>query len=143
MRIPIKKVEESAIIPAYQTSGSAGFDLHASEDFVVLPGQTATVSTGLSFEIPEGFELQVRPRSGLAARLGIQVANSPGTIDSDYRGTVKVILYNSGVKNFPVSIGDRIAQGVIAPYIRADFEPVESLSSTERGANGFGSTGTK
>ena len=105
------------------------------------PGQRAIVPTGLSFAIPSGYEIQVRPRSGLAAKNGITVLNSPGTIDSDYRGEVKVILINLGTENFTISHGDRIAQMVVAPVVQTQFQVVESLSATERGQGGFGSTG--
>lgn len=141
MQVRVLKTDENAIIPQYQSQGAAGFDLHSCEDFTILPNQTVAISTGLAYEIPEGYELQIRPRSGMAHKSGIQVANSPGTIDSDYRGVVKVLLYNSSDKNFPISIGDRIAQGIITQYERAEFAVVEELSETERGEGGFGSTG--
>ena len=136
-------VAPGAILPSYQTVGAAGADLCAclSEPVVLSPGQRAIVPTGLSFAIPSGYEIQVRPRSGLAAKNGITVLNSPGTIDSDYRGEVKVILINLGTENFTISHGDRIAQMVVAPVVQAQFQVVESLSATERGQGGFGSTG--
>lgn len=132
-----------ASLPAYQTAGAAGADVCAClvEPLVMAPGSMAIVPTGLSFEIPAGYEVQVRPRSGLAAKHGVTVLNSPGTIDSDYRGEVKVILVNLGLENFVVSHGDRIAQLVVAPVEQANFQPAESLSHTERGQGGFGSTG--
>ena len=136
-------VASGAILPSYQTVGAAGADLCAclSEPVVLAPGQRAMVPTGLSFAIPSGYEIQVRPRSGLAAKNGITVLNSPGTIDSDYRGEVKVILINLGTENFTISHGDRIAQMVVAPVVQVQFQVVESLSATERGQGGFGSTG--
>lgn len=136
-------VASGAILPSYQTAGAAGADLCAylPEPVVLAPGQRAMVPTGLSFAIPSGYEIQVRPRSGLAAKNGITVLNSPGTIDSDYRGEVKVILINLGTENFTISHGDRIAQMVVAPVVQAQFQVVESLSATERGQGGFGSTG--
>lgn len=136
-------VASGAILPSYQTVGAAGADLCAylPEPVVLAPGQRAMVPTGLSFAIPSGYEIQVRPRSGLAAKNGITVLNSPGTIDSDYRGEVKVILINLGTENFTISHGDRIAQMVVAPVVQAQFQVVESLSATERGQGGFGSTG--
>ena len=136
-------VASGALLPSYQTAGAAGADLCAclTESLVLSPGQWALVPTGLSFAIPSGYEIQVRPRSGLAAKHGITVLNSPGTIDSDYRGEVKVILINLGSQDFTISHGDRIAQMVVAPVVQAQFQVVESLSATERGQGGFGSTG--
>ena len=132
-----------AVVPEYKTSGAAGADIYALvEEPVVIPaGKYAMVPTGLFFEIPEGYEVQVRPRSGLAAKNGVTVLNTPGTIDSDYRGEIKVMLINLGDKDFTVNTGDRIAQMVIAPVTQASFEITDSLSATERGAGGFGSTG--
>jgi dUTP pyrophosphatase len=127
--------------PAYQTAGAAGCDIIADEDKEVRAHGQALISTGLFLEIPPGYEGQVRSRSGLAAKHGISVLNSPGTIDSDYRGEVKVILRNSSNTHFYVRKGDRIAQLVIAPVIQAVFEGSEELSLTDRGQGGFGSTG--
>ena len=134
---------QGAIIPEYKTAGAAGADLCAFlESPLTIPaGKFAMVPTGLFFEIPEGYEVQVRPRSGLAAKNGVTVLNSPGTIDSDYRGEIKVILINLGDKDFTINSGDRIAQMIVAPVTQASFTKVESLSETERGAGGFGSTG--
>ncbi len=134
---------EGAALPSYQTAGAAGADVCACLDkpLVLEPGQRALVPTGLSFEIPDGYEVQVRPRSGLAARHGVTVLNSPGTIDSDYRGEVQVILVNLGTERFTISHGDRIAQLVAAPVERVQFQPVQDLSGTARGHGGFGSTG--
>ena len=132
-------------LPAYATVGSAGLDLRAHlEEFKVLqPGERVLVPTGLSLALPEGFEAQVRPRSGLALKHGITVLNSPGTVDADYRGDVGVILINLGSEPFTIAPGDRIAQLVLAAYAQVEWAPVEVLPETERGAGGFGHTGTK
>lgn len=143
-RIDIKYVAKNgAIIPEYKTSGSSGADICALlENPITIPsGKTCMIPTGLFFEIPEGFEIQVRPRSGLAAKNGVTVLNTPGTIDSDYRGEIKVILINLGEKDFTVNNGERIAQIVVAPVTQATFTLSENLSKTERGVGGFGSTG--
>ena len=131
-----------ASMPTQATKGAAGFDLKSVETRTIYPGERATIATGLAMAIPAGYEGQVRPRSGLAAKNGITVLNTPGTVDSDYRGEVKVILYNSeSHKPFEIKIGDRIAQMVIQAVPQVEFELVESLDETERGAGGFGSTG--
>ena len=137
------KASEGAIIPEYKTAGAAGADLCALLDqpLTIPAGKFAMVPTGLFFEIPEGYEVQVRPRSGLAAKNGVTVLNTPGTIDSDYRGEIKVILINLGNNDFTINSGDRIAQMIIAPVIQASFTITDSLSETERGSGGFGSTG--
>lgn len=143
-KVNIKFVaQEGAIIPEYKTSGAAGADVCAflSEPVVIKSGEFAMIPTGLSFAIPEGYEIQVRPRSGLAAKNGITVLNTPGTIDSDYRGEVKVILINHGKDAFTVNNGDRIAQLIVAPVTQGVFEKTDELDSTERGEGGFGSTG--
>ncbi len=134
---------KGAIIPEYKTAGAAGADLCAllNEPLTIPAGKFAMVPTGLFFEIPEGYEVQVRPRSGLAAKNGVTVLNTPGTIDSDYRGEIKVILINLGDADFTINSGDRIAQMIIAPVTQAKFTITESLSETERGTGGFGSTG--
>ena len=136
---------EGIELPGYATSGSAGMDVRAAvpegEPLTLQPGERAMVPTGLSFAIPEGFEIQVRPRSGLAAKNGVTCLNTPGTIDSDYRGEVKVILINLGQEPFPIRRGERIAQLVPAPVLRASFVEAEQLGETARGAGGFGSTG--
>ncbi|MBB3235668.1 dUTP diphosphatase [Phyllobacterium endophyticum] len=133
-------------LPAYETAGSAGMDLRAAvpEDrpLLLLPGRRALVPSGLIFEIPQGFEAQVRPRSGLALKNGITCLNTPGTIDSDYRGEVKVLLINLGDDDFYVTRGMRIAQVVLAPVVQLDVEERQHASDTARGAGGFGSTGT-
>ena len=141
LNVRIMQLHENAVIPQYQTDGSAGMDLHAVEDTEIWMGKTSIVRTGIGIEIPLGFEAQVRPRSGLAARYGVTVLNSPGTIDSDYRGEIKVILINHGEDLFKIKKGDRIAQIVFAPIARVHFRDSETLDETERGAGGFGSTG--
>ena len=136
---------EGLPLPAYQTDDAAGLDLMAAvaeiEPLTLAPGQYALVPTGLAMALPPGYEAQVRPRSGLAAKHGITVLNSPGTIDADYRGEIKVILINHGQTAFVVKRGERIAQMVIAPMVQAALVPVATLSATDRGAGGFGSTG--
>ena len=127
--------------PTYATGGAAGLDVVAAEELVLAPGQRHAVATGLSIAIPEGYEVQVRPRSGLALKHGITCLNTPGTIDHDYRGEVKVILANLGSEPFHVRRGERIAQLVPAPVLKAAFREVEALAETDRGAGGFGSTG--
>ncbi len=137
---------EGLALPRYETEGAAGMDLIAAvpeaEPLVLQPGARAMVPTGLAIALPKGFEAQVRPRSGLAAKNGITCLNSPGTIDCDYRGEVKVILINHGPEAFTITRGTRIAQMVIAPVTRAVLSEVQSLDETARGAGGFGSTGT-
>lgn len=132
-------------VPKQQSAGAAGVDLLAAlaldDDLVIPPGGRALVPCGFSLAIPEGFEAQVRPRSGLAAKFGVTVLNAPGTIDCDYRGEVQVILINHGDRPFPVRRGERIAQLVIAPVVAVDFRVEEKLDETARGAQGFGSTG--
>ena len=132
-------------LPAYETAGAAGMDLRAAvpedEALVLRPGARTAVPTGLAFALPDGFEAQVRPRSGLALKSGVTVANAPGTIDADYRGELKVILINLGEEDFVIRRGDRIAQLVIAPVVQAAWREVGELGATDRGAGGFGSTG--
>ena len=132
---------EGLELPAYATDGAAGMDVLAAEDVTLAPGARHAVATGLAVAIPHGFEIQVRPRSGLALKFGITVPNTPGTIDSDYRGELKVILINHGHDPFEVRCGDRIAQLVLAPVTRAAWLKVEELDETLRGEGGFGSTG--
>ena len=136
--------EEGALAPEYKTPGSAGADLRArlERDIELAPGERAAVPTGLRIELPPGYEAQVRPRSGLALAKGLTCLNSPGTVDSDYRGELKVILVNLGAESARISDGDRIAQLVLAQVSRARFEASPSLSGSERGSGGFGSTGT-
>jgi dUTP pyrophosphatase len=128
-------------LPAYASDGAAGLDVVAAEDLTLAPGERHAVATGFAIAIPSGYEVQVRPRSGLALKHGITCLNTPGTIDQDYRGEVKVILANLGRESFEVRRGERIAQLVPAPVLKATFREVRSLSDTERGAGGFGSTG--
>lgn len=130
-------------LPAYQTELASGFDVRAQleSQMVLKPGERAMVPTGLSFEIPPGFEIQARPRSGLAAKNGISLVNTPGTIDADYRGEVKIIIINHGQEDFPIKDQDRIAQLVLCPVVQATFEIVDDLGDSKRGAGGFGSTG--
>lgn len=141
--VPIKRLPhfEGLELPAYATDGAAGMDVLAAEDVVLQPGGRHAVATGLALAVPDGFELQVRPRSGLALKHGISLPNTPGTIDSDYRGELKVILINLGDFPFEVRRGDRIAQLVLAPVVRATWLEVEELDETVRGEGGFGSTG--
>jgi dUTP pyrophosphatase len=132
---------EGLPLPRYASEDAVGLDVTAAEDLTLEPGQRHAVATGFAIEIPRGYEVQVRPRSGLAMKNGITCLNTPGTIDSDYRGEVKVILINLGQEPFEVCRGERIAQLVPAPVLRADFVEASELSGTERGAGGFGSTG--
>jgi len=141
INLKVKKLNTNAQIPAYQTAEAAGFDLHSTEDIIIAPGERKLIGTGLAFEIPIGYEIQIRPRSGLAYKHGITVLNTPGTIDSDYRGEIKVLLINHSNENFEIKIGERIAQAVIKEVIQATFEEVNELNETARGAGGFGSTG--
>lgn len=136
-------LENGARLPAYQTPGAAGADLHALLDAPVSlePGQRFLVPTGLRLQLPPGFEAQIRPRSGLAVKHGVTCLNSPGTIDSDYRGELKVLLINLGSEAFDITNGERIAQLIVAPVAKADFVPEVQLSETIRGDAGFGSTG--
>ncbi len=130
-------------LPARATAGAAGADLVAAEEATIAPGSVHAVATGIALAIPEGYEGQVRPRSGLALKHGVTVLNAPGTIDADYRGEVKVILINHGSVPFRIARGDRIAQLVVAPVTATRFERVEALTDTARGTGGFGSTGVK
>ena len=143
VRIEWKRLSPLARIPAYQTSLAAGMDVHAAitEPMLLEPNRVVLVPTGFALAIPEGFEAQVRPRSGLSTKHGVTVPNAPGTIDADYRGEVMVALINLGREDFTVEPGMRVAQLVFAPVARADITEVSELSSTERGTGGFGSTG--
>jgi dUTP pyrophosphatase len=136
-------VQDGAVLPVYKTTGAAGADVCAfvKSPVEIAPGESALVSTGLYFEIPEGYEIQVRPRSGLAAKNGVTVLNTPGTIDSDYRGELKIILINLGKESFVVNGCDRIAQIVVAPVTHGAFVKTDLLGETARGTGGFGSTG--
>jgi len=140
----ILKLDKELPLPAYETKGSAGMDLYATKDDWIVPGQITIIPTGIAISMPEDYEAQVRPRSGLAAKHGITVVNTPGTIDSDYRGEIKVILTNLGKQEYQVQRGDRIAQIVFNPIKRIEWNEVETeleLEITERGTGGFGSTG--
>jgi dUTP pyrophosphatase len=143
IQVQVKKINQSAEIPKYMTTGSAGCDVKAClpQPLEILPGKRAAVPTGLAFGIPEGYEVQVRPRSGLSIKKGLTVVNSPGTIDSDYRGEVMVLMINLGAEPVRLTHGDRIAQLVIKKVEQIQWESVDDLSQTDRGAGGFGSTG--
>ena len=141
VRIKRQPHGEGLALPAYATHGAAGMDVLAAEDVTLAPGGRHAVATGFSVAIPEGFEIQVRPRSGLALKHGISVPNTPGTIDSDYRGELKVIVINHGSEPFAIARGDRIAQLVLAPVTQVKWQEVPELDDTARGAGGFGSTG--
>ena len=143
VKIKIKKLDPKVKIPKYKTEGSSGMDLIAfvEKPIEIKPNSSALIPTGLSIAIPEDYEVQIRPRSGLAAKSNISVLNTPGTIDSDYRGELKVILFNHGNKNFVVKNNERIAQMVLTPTFKIDFEEVDNLPDTVRGSGGFGSTG--
>ena len=144
-KILIKRLSKEVSLPKYETNGSSGMDLAANinANINIDPGKTAIIPTGFSLSIPKGFEVQIRPRSGLAAKKKISVLNTPGTIDADYRGEIKVILINLGQETFTVEKGLRIAQMVVCPIVQAKLKEVDDLSETERGKGGFGSTGTK
>ena len=143
VKILIKKLNSKVKLPKYKTDGSSGMDLMAflSKPISIMPQKSELIPTGLTIAIPNNTEVQIRPRSGLAAKNNISVLNTPGTIDSDYRGELKVILYNHGSEEFVVNNDDRIAQMVVVPIIKATFEEVENLPETIRGEGGFGSTG--
>jgi dUTP pyrophosphatase len=141
--VRVKRLNNGAglALPAYASAGAAGMDICAAESVNLRIGKRAAVATGFAFAVPDGYEVQIRPRSGLALKNGITCLNTPGTIDSDYRGEVKVILANLGDEDFQIKTGDRIAQIVVAPITQAAMFEVDSLDQTERGAGGFGSTG--
>ncbi len=141
--VRFRKKDEKVVLPSYETAGSAGADLraHISSPVTINPGERKLIGTGLYPEIPDGYEIQVRPRSGLSVKRGVTVLNTPGTVDSDYRGEICVNIINLSDGSFVVNDGDRIAQAVVAPVVQALFEETDELSSTERGEGGFGSTG--
>ena len=141
----IKRLSKNIELPKYETNGSSGMDLSANitKEIKIEPGKTSIIPTGISVSIPKNFEIQIRPRSGLAAKSQVSVLNTPGTIDADYRGEIKVILINLGKEKFIVENGLRIAQMIVSPVIQAELEEVNELSETVRGTGGFGSTGTK
>ncbi len=144
-KILIKRLSKEVLLPKYETAGSSGMDLAANNEvsIIIAPNKSAIVPTGISISIPKGFEAQIRPRSGLAAKKNITVLNTPGTIDSDYTGEIKIILINLGKESFKVEKGLRIAQMVICPVTQVVLEEVESLEKTDRGTGGFGSTGIR
>ena len=143
VKILVKKFDKNIKLPAYKTSGSSGMDLVAyiKKKITINPGKTAMISTGIAVAIPKKYEIQIRPRSGLAAKKGISVLNTPGTIDSDYRGEIKIILINLSQKSFVVKSGDRIAQMILCPVAKGKLKEVKNLPKTVRGGGGFGSTG--
>ncbi len=143
VEIQVKRLNHGAGVPlpSYESNGAAGMDICAAESLNLRIGRRAAIATGLAFAIPVGFEVQIRPRSGLAIKHGISVLNTPGTIDSDYRGEIKIILVNLGEEDFQINNGDRIAQIVVAPVTQAALTEVDTLDDTARGAGGFGSTG--
>lgn len=141
MDVKIKKLSPKAILPKYQSVGASGFDLHSIENVIINPSDIVSIKTGLAFEIKDGYEVQIRPRSGIAVRNGIGILNSPGTIDSDYRGEIMIILFNFSKESFVVNEGDRIAQGVICRIYKANLIFSDTINSTLRNSGGFGSTG--
>ena len=143
VQILVKKFDKNIKLPAYKTSGSSGMDLVAyiKNKMTINPGKTAIVPTGIAVAIPKNYEIQIRPRSGLAAKKGISVLNTPGTIDSDYRGEIKIILINLSKKSFVVKSGDRIAQMILCPVAKGKLKEIKNLPETIRGKKGFGSTG--
>ncbi len=143
VKVLVKKLNSKAQLPKYKTSGSSGMDLMAliENPIKIKPQESALIATGIAIDIPEGTEVQIRPRSGLAAKFSISVLNTPGTIDSDYRGEIKIILFNHGKEDFTINNNDRVAQMVLMPILKAEFEEVEDLPETLRGSEGFGSTG--
>ena len=143
--ILIKRLSKKINLPKYETEGSSGMDLAAciDKEIKIKPGQISIIPTGISVSIPKNFEIQIRPRSGLAAKNQISVLNTPGTVDAEYRGEIKVIIINLGKKSFIVEKGTRIAQMVVCPIVKAKIKEVDSLEKTTRGSRGFGSTGTK
>jgi len=142
--LKFKRLDPTAKLPKYETEGAAGFDLASIENIEVGVGKTVLIHTGMAVEVPEGYELQIRPRSGVSLKTGLMIKNSPGTIDSDYRGEIGIIVYNTGEKfGHYVNAGDRIAQAVLAPVTRAEIIEADELGETVRGEGGFGSTDVK
>ena len=139
----IQVVGDAPVLPQYMTPGASGMDVRAAESVVLEPGDRAAVGTGLAVAVPRGWEIQIRPRSGLAMRNGVTVVNAPGTIDSDYRGEIRILLVNLGRDAYALERGDRIAQMVLCPVGRVRWEPRDTLDDTDRGGGGFGSTGVK
>ena len=143
VKILVQKFDKNIKLPAYKTSGSSGMDLVAyiKNKITINSGRTAIISTGIAVAIPKNYEIQIRPRSGLAAKKGISVLNTPGTVDSDYRGEIKIILINLSKKPFVIESGDRVAQMILCPVVKGELEEVKNLPKTVRGKGGFGSTG--
>ena len=143
VRILVKKFDKNIKLPTYETSGSSGMDLMAyvKNKITINPGKTAIIPTGIAVAIPKNYEIQIRPRSGLAAKKGISVLNTPGTVDADYRGEIKIILINLSKKLFMVKSGDRVAQMILCPIVKGNLKEVKKLPKTIRGKGGFGSTG--
>ena len=143
VKILVQKFDKNVRLPTYKTSGSSGMDLiaHIKNKEIINPGKTAIIPTGISVAIPKNYEIQIRPRSGLAAKKSVSVLNTPGTIDADYRGEIKIILINLSKKSFVIKSGDRIAQMVLCPVVKCKFKEVKKLPKTIRGKGGFGSTG--
>ncbi|MBS3097218.1 dUTP diphosphatase [Candidatus Woesearchaeota archaeon] len=141
IQIKVKKIKDNAIIPSYAHDGDAGVDLYSTEDYLLKPGERVLVSTGIKIAIPKGYEAQTRPKSGLALNKGLSIANTPGTIDSGYRGEVGVIAINLGKEDIKIDKGKKIAQMVFNKIEEAEFEEVDELDNTKRGEGGFGSTG--
>ena len=143
MKVKVKKLVPNAVIPKYGTSGASGFDFVATELTVINAGETKLVKTGISMAVDQGYEIQVRPRSGMSLKTALRVANAPGTVDSDYRGEICVIMTNTDSEgSYVIKEGDRIAQGVVCPILQVEFDEVDDLDDTQRGVGGFGSTGT-
>lgn len=143
MKVNIKRLDETAILPTYGSEEAAGFDFYALSDIVVPAGQSRVVSTGVAMSIPKGYEVQIRPRSGLSAKTQLRISNAPGTLDSDFTGEIKILVDNisRGIDDFIIKKGQRVAQGVLAPVVKAAFQLVHELEETERGEGGLGSTG--
>ncbi|MFA5019956.1 MAG: dUTP diphosphatase [Candidatus Pacearchaeota archaeon] len=141
VKIKLKRINNDAVTPFYAKEGDAGLDLFSVSEHILKPGERCLVKTGLSFEIPRGYEIQIRPRSGLALKNGISLVNSPGTVDSGYRGEICIIVINHGNENFEINKGDKIAQAVLNKFENAEIEEVECLEGSLRGEDGFGSTG--
>ena len=144
VKVLLKRLSKNVKLPIYKTSGASGLDIVANveSEIEINPGDKKIIPTGISVAVPENYEIQIRPRSGLAAKYNITVLNTPGTIDADYRGEIKVIIINHGQEIYKVTNGERIAQMVLCPVVRAEFEEVKTLPTTKRGGGGFGSTGT-
>jgi len=141
LKVKIKKLKQNAIVPSYAHHNDAGIDFFSCEKYFLKPGERVLVLTGIAIEFSDGYELQIRPRSGLALKKGIGILNSPGTIDSGYRGEIGIILINLGEENFEINLGDKIAQGIFSKFEKAEIEIVEELNETSRGQKGFGSSG--